>query len=121
MSRGLFGLGVLVSVVAGLVGCGENCQSTCDQVYNVCGIEKPGQTRQELLRDCRNECTDALRQSGPIGDYDPNRPRSSSESIEIVNDEQAAAWIDCVWATAPDGTPEQCEDLDPRSGFCAPI
>lgn len=109
------------SGVAALVGCGPNCQNTCDQIYNVCGIDKPGQTAAELVRDCVSECEGALRESGEIGDYDPNRRRASAASIRIENETQAAAWMDCVWFRAPDGTPDQCADLDPTSGYCAPI
>jgi hypothetical protein len=104
-----------------LVGCGPNCQSTCDQIYNACGIIKPGQTTQELVGRCNEECESALRESGELGDYNPNTRRSSAASIDIENEVQAAAWMDCVWFIAPDATPEQCADLDPSSGYCAPI
>ncbi|MEZ4322643.1 MAG: hypothetical protein R3F61_34570 [Myxococcota bacterium] len=114
----LLGLGVSVGA---LVACGPNCQNTCEQVYNVCGIQKPGQDTEELLRDCRNECDDALRKTGDIGEYDPFARRVSSQSIVLENDAQAAAWMDCVWFHVPDGTPEQCADIDPASGYCAPI
>ena len=113
-------LGLGISLI-GLVACGPNCQNTCDQVYNACSIDKPGQTKSELLRDCNNECNSALQNSGEMGEYDPFARRSSSQSITLENETQAAAWMDCVWFYAPDASPDQCADLDPSSGFCAPI
>lgn len=107
--------------LAALVGCGPNCQNTCDQVYSVCGITKTGQTTRELVQRCVTECDAAMQQAGELGDYQPEARRSSAVSIELENEVQAAAWMDCVWNHAPDGTPEQCADLDPSSGFCAPI
>ena len=105
-----------------LVGCGPTCQSTCNQIWRVCGVPDPaGRDVQELARACERECEAALRVSGEIGDYEPEERRTVAEAITLDNDTQAAAWMDCVWNHAPDGTPEQCEDLDPRSGYCAPI
>ncbi|MCB9677071.1 MAG: hypothetical protein H6737_18280 [Alphaproteobacteria bacterium] len=121
MSRSLVALAGLGGAFVVLVGCGPNCQSTCEHVYNTCGIEKPGQDQRELTRDCVYECETALKNSGELGEYNPNQRRSTSESIVLENDAQATAWMDCVWFIAPEGTPEQCEDLDPRSGYCAPI
>ena len=114
-------LGLMAGVVGVLTACGPNCQKTCDQVYNVCGIDKPGQSKEELILSCVNECNSALQSSGDLDGYQPDSRRSSSESIVLDNETQAAAWMDCVWKHAPDGTPEQCEELDPRSGYCAPI
>ncbi len=117
-----FALGVLGTSLAVLVGCGPNCQSTCDQIYNVCGIVPEGQSAAEAQRDCRQECEDAMRNTGEVGDYDPFQRRSGSgQSIVLENEAQAVLWMDCVFTQAPDGTPEQCAQLDPRSGFCAPI
>lgn len=121
MSRSLVALVALGVSLVGLVACGPNCQNTCDQVYNACSIDKPGQTKSELLGSCNDECNSALQNSGDLGEYDPFARRSSSQSITLENEAQAAAWMDCVWFYAPDATPEQCADLDPSAGFCAPI
>lgn len=119
---------VFTAVLAGLVcallaGCGPDCQSTCNRIYqpSECGIAKPGRTSNELTRSCISECNSALQSPGTLGDYDPTRRRSSSAAIILENEKQAAAWMDCVWDVAPDATPAQCADLDPASGYCAPI
>lgn len=117
-------LALLTLSIGGLVlgvACGPNCQNTCDQVYVQCGIQKAGRTTDDLLDTCVQECEQAMRESGPLGDYNPEQRRASNLSIELENDQQAVAWMDCVWNHAPDGTPEQCDDLDPSTGFCAPI
>lgn len=121
MSTRLMALAALCTAVGALVACGPSCQSTCDQIYNVCGIDPTGKSLDEALGDCNDECENALRESGEMGDYDPNRRRTSAAEIRLTNETQAAAWMDCVWRIAPDGTPEQCADLDPASGYCAPI
>ncbi len=116
---------VLMALGAGalLVGtaCGPNCQNTCEQIYVQCNIQKAGRAQDELLRTCVDQCEAAMRISGVQGDYNPEQRRTSNAPIELENDQQAAAWMDCVWNHAPDATPEQCADLDPASGFCAPI
>lgn len=104
-----------------LIGCGPTCQSTCRRVYVDCGIEKTGQSQSELIGDCQRECQAALNVAGELGEYEPDIRRTTAESIVLENDSQAAAWMDCVWDHAPDATPEQCLELDPRTGYCAPI
>jgi hypothetical protein len=105
--------------LAALVGCGPNCQNSCAQVYSQCGVTLPGRTSQELEGTCVDECTAALRESGGLEGYDPFVRRTSNQPFELETDQQAVAWMDCVWEKAPDGTPEQCEDLSPQTGFCA--
>lgn len=104
-----------------LMGCGPTCQNTCRQVFVTCAIEKTGQSQNELIGDCTRECEAAMARAGDQGDYEPDIRRTTAESIQLETDAQAAAWMDCVWDHAPDGTPEQCLDLDPRTGYCAPI
>lgn len=112
--------GVALGFMA-LIGCGPTCQNTCSLVYNDCGITKPGQDTPELLRRCNQQCTAALKEPGELGNYNPDVRRSSAATIQLENEVQAAAWMDCVWARAADATPEQCQELDPTSGYCAPI
>lgn len=113
---------VVVIVASLLAGCGPNCSKACERVYDDCQITKPGQEKGELLQDCVTECEDALLQDGDVGDYQPNRPRSSqNRSIILENESQAAAWMDCVFDVAPDATAAQCQQLDPSVGYCAPI
>lgn len=117
-------LGLLTVAAATLalsVGCGPNCQNTCAQVYAQCGIQKAGRTALELENTCVDECNAALTENGDLGDFNPLERRSSNADIMLENDQQAVAWMDCVWEKAPDATPEQCMDLDPSTGFCAPI
>ena len=106
-------LTVLAVVVAGLasVGCGENCQSSCQKIYDPseCGVQIGGVTSTELTRSCISECQDALANTGPMGDYDPFTRRDPLNPKTIDNEKQAAAWMDCVAAAT-------CEDLEPSTG-----
>lgn len=97
-----------------LVGCGPNCQSTCQRIYdpNECGIAVPGESWQESSRRCADSCEDALDRPGEVGDYNPFEHQTGGASAELENEKQAALWMDCVEAT-------QCEDID--DGVCAPI
>ena len=103
-------------------GCGPNCQSTCTHVFDrsECGIARPGIEPREQITNCVSACEYALSQPGEQGSYDPDRPNTSS-GVELENERQAAAWMDCVWATAPEGSlsgSEECRALD--EGYCAP-
>ena len=104
----------MIALFALLVGCGPNCQSTCERIYddNQCGIAVPGETARESARRCERECEDALKQAGEVGDYNPFEPQTGGASSELQNEKQAAIWMDCVEQTP-------CEDID--DGFCAPI
>lgn len=97
-----------------LSGCGPDCQSTCNRLYNEseCNIQSPGATREELLGRCNTECGNALDVPGEVGDYNPNEYTPSNENIELENDKRAAVWMDCVAATS-------CEFLN--DGYCAPV
>ena len=105
-----------------MAGCGPNCQSTCAHVFDEseCSIARPGIDSYEQIKNCVTACEYALSQPGEIGDYDPDRPNYSS-NLELENERQAAAWMDCVWATAPEGSisgSDECRALD--EGYCAP-
>lgn len=106
-------------------GCGDNCQSTCAHVYDPseCGIQKAGITAKSLIDDCVDECERALATPGDMGDYNPNVFIPAVDKPQLQTDQQAAAWMDCVWSVAPDkGPQESCAQLDPKNGgICAPI
>ena len=106
-------------------GCGENCQSTCDHIYSEseCDVRELGRTADRSIRDCVARCENALQQVGDLGDYDPYVKRPATEKVELENEKQAAAWIDCVWDFAPQQGPSAgCVDIDPATGgYCAPI
>ena len=106
---------VTASVLA--AGCGEpprTCQSTCRKVYapQECDIDTPGADWADMYDDCVDECDYALSQPGDLGGYNPDERITSGESVRLENEQQAAAWMDCVWETA-------CQRLE--EGYCAPI
>jgi len=100
---------------AALAGCGNptSCQTACQLAFreSECNIRIPGKEPSEMVRDCTRECTRALRVTGQLDGYDPNRPESvdRSRSFVLRNEKQAATWIDCVVETS-------CVDL--QRGFC---
>jgi hypothetical protein len=100
---------------AAVAGCADpvSCQTACQRAFraNECNLRVPGRDQDRLVRDCTNECDNALRETGELNGYDPN-DRSSvdrSEPFQLQNEKQAALWIDCVLETS-------CEDLN--QGFC---
>lgn len=110
---------VVFAVLAGttaLAGCvGENCQSACRKVYSPdeCNIQTPGvEDWTQMYDDCLDHCEFAMRTPGDLGGYDPNERNVTGAAVELENERQAAAWIDCV-------TEQACERLD--EGYCAPI
>lgn len=96
-----------------LVGCGPTCQSTCQKLYfeDQCGIPTPGRETDEVFRECVDECDYALARPGDLDGYDPDERQTSGETIQLVNEVQAAAWMECVDQTA-------CEDIS--DGYCEP-
>jgi hypothetical protein len=103
----------VVAVAALASGCGPNCQSTCGKLYfdDQCGIPTPGRETEEAFRDCVDECEYALARPGDLDGYDPDERQTSGETVVLVNEVQAAAWMECVDQTA-------CEDID--DGYCEP-
>lgn len=95
-------------------GCGQDCQSTCNKLFQEgeCNLQRPGQSRDDLLRACNNACDDALKTPGEIREeYTPSQYTPSDQSVRFQNDQEAALWMDCVEAQA-------CEKLD--DGYCSP-
>ncbi len=91
-------LTVLAVVVAGLasVGCGENCQSSCQKIYDPseCGVQIGGVTSTELTRSCISDCQDALANTGPMGDYDPFTRRDPLKPKSIYKETLAGACME---------------------------
>ena len=122
MQKGL--ITVMVAAVAVLQGCGETCTTTCNHVYaeSECGVIKQGSTPADLIKTCTEECENALLHAGDMGDYEPYEHHFIDDGLTLDNETQAAAWIDCVWDTAPEpGHQNTCDNLNPASGICAPI
>lgn len=124
MQKGLFT--VMVAAVAVSQGCGETCSTTCNHVYaeSECGVIKQGWKPADLIDNCTSECESALLHAGDMGDYSPFESLAISDGLKLENETQAAAWIDCVWDTAPQpGDQATCDKLDPSSAgnICAPI
>ena len=106
-----------------LIGCGKDCQSTCNKLYGTtpnCGDPFPGaergllgaKTRGEAMSDCMTACEDALAKPGKLGDYDPYTPPEDLENQpELENDRQVALWMECVAETS-------CQNI--KDGICAP-
>ena len=94
--------------------CNPTCQSVCNKIYNeqYCGIVRPGKESDELISDCISYCEEALTEPGDLGNYDPYERVSSSSSVTLDNEQQAALWMDCV-------SEQSCTRLG--QGYCAPI
>ena len=111
----VFGGAILVLQSA----CGPDCQSTCEKLYSrggECKFTSPGDPDGEKsFSVCSESCEEALATPGDAGDYNPNEKTSSSQSISLDNDQQAAMWMDCV-------AEKSCELIKSTGGrFCAPI
>ncbi len=110
-------LSVALVSLSGLLGtnCGPNCQSTCNRLYqpSECNIQSPGQSTEELLLKCLNECEDGLQVPGEIrAEYTPNEYTPSDDPIIFTNDEEVALWMECIAETS-------CELIS--TGYCAPV
>ncbi len=108
---------LVLATLASLIGCGPNCRSSCERIYgssdgqcdiNVMGAEGD-EGAAELIDECEATCDEAMRKSGTVGTYDPNS--NADEDATIVNEKQAALWMDCVESTS-------CENL--TKGYCQP-
>ncbi len=104
-----------VALLLAGAGCDKNCQNTCYRIYDPgeCGIQVSGLSEQELKDTCVFNCTQALKEAGDMGTYDPYAP-SPNENPSLDNEKQAAAWMDCVWQA-------ECSQLEVVGGICKPI
>ena len=122
---------VLIAVLSAtsfLTACGPTCQSTCQKLYSEdeCYIQRPGYQDDQsgLIDNCMNYCQEALDAPGSQGSYDPTTRQSSSVSINLANESQAAAWMDCISATSCCNIAGCSEDDDGKAvqgGMCAPV
>lgn len=100
-----------------LLGCPaliDDCSATCDRLYDeeACNIQRPGRDQQGLIDLCLDECREADRQLGDVGDYDPFERSESNVAVELENSAQVALWAQCVEETS-------CDDIS--DGLCAPV
>lgn len=102
-----------------LVGCGPECRSTCERVYDdaQCGVTIAGADEGELIDDCERICNNALQVPGPAVDPSDRRFNpgaqvisSSAEDRELANENEAGAWIDCVWTFNDAECPDKLDD-----------
>ena len=108
-------MSVVLLILGTLVGCGPNCNSTCQALYGDqpnCQIQRGGKSQTELLSDCQNYCEEALKHPGDLGDYQPYEAIGSTQSVELENEKQAAMWMECV-------SEMSCDRL--TDGYCAPV
>ena len=97
------------------LGCATNpCDEPCEKLHGngngECGIQVSSLGgRADLLEACEAACEPAWQTEGELDGYDPNS--TSSNGMELANDEQVEEWMDCVDETS-------CENLN--KGFCQP-
>lgn len=106
---------MLVVLLSALVGCGPNCQSTCQRLYGDapnCAIQRAGRDAEELIDYCMTQCETAMETPGDLGEYDPLVAQGQNESITIDNEKQAALWMDCI-------SESDCSRFS--DGYCAPV
>jgi hypothetical protein len=104
-----------IALMTVLAGCGPSCQSACRRAYapDECDLQVPGSDNwTEPYRDCVDQCEFGLAHPGDLGSYDPNQRNTTGASITLENEEQSAAWMDCV-------TEQACDRLS--DGYCAPL
>ena len=96
MSRSIIAFAVVAA--SQLTACGPDCQTTCNKLYQSyeCGIARPGMETSDLLQRCMTDCNSAMSKPGLIGDYNPLGDYSNQEVPQLKNDQQAAAWMDCI-------------------------
>jgi len=109
-------ISALLGLVAASSGCGEDtrsCQAACRRAFleSECNVQVPGVQSSKMTRDCIVECETALKQTGELGNYDPDNRNSVERSTpyKLANEKQAALWMDCVIETA-------CDSLN--DGYC---
>ena len=113
---------LVFALIGSVLGCGPSCRSSCEQLYgstqNVdgttqCDINVAGYSGQEganrIITECEAECDNAMKETGPLGNYDPNS--NADTEVELANEKQAAKWMDCVADTS-------CDNL--MKGYCQP-
>lgn len=115
---------VLYAAVVGVfgAGCKPTCVSTCNRYYaeEECDARPDGIPADEAIPSCITACEAAIDVPGPApAATDPRflGTAPSPTAGELANEQEAAAWMDCVWSFA---TLEECrEDLDRQ--FCMQV
>jgi len=114
-SSSLAAVSLLATLFASACG-GETCQSSCLRFYEEeqCDAPPAGLSRSDAIDQCIDICQDALQVPGePVGDdrrFDPARTAGNTEDHVLDNEQEAAAWIDCVWSFTDDECPERLDD-----------
>jgi hypothetical protein len=106
--------------------CGQpTCLSTCRRFYapepDGCGAAPDGLTTEDAIGQCTDICQAAIQIPGePV---DPNDRRFNPEVVAplnethaLANEQEAAAWMDCVWTFDDETCPLK---LDAQ--YCAKI
>ena len=98
---------------------GPDCRSTCERLYSS-GTDASGETQCNIRGPngdqydrCLSECNRAMETVGELGTYNPQEKPDPNEIPELKNDQQAAAWMDCI-------ADASCELLTKQS-VCAPV
>ncbi|MCB9680168.1 MAG: hypothetical protein H6733_01750 [Alphaproteobacteria bacterium] len=115
-------VGLLVTTAAVFVaGCEPTCQGTCRRFYDEdqCAGPTGGLERDAQIDACIVECSTALKTPGeaPLptdGRFNPDIPAQPIKPA-LTNEQEAAAWMDCVWSFED---LETCRDGIDR-GACA--
>jgi hypothetical protein len=117
----LLALGLLTQLGA----CNPTCQSSCRRFYadapDGCGASPEGLPAADAIESCIDICQDALQITGePV---DPNDPRFNpkfvaplNQQATLSNEQEAAAWMDCVWSFTDEECPTKLDDQ-----FCVKI
>lgn len=118
-----FGL-ILLGLSASLVGCGPDCESTCNTLYQEaeCNLQSAGYQRSELLLQCNDECEKALQNPGDVRPgYDPYEyTPTSDDQVTFTNDSEVALWMECVAETSCDLMGVNANN-EGTPGYCAPV
>lgn len=101
-------LALLFAPVA-LTACGPTCAQTCDHYIaeDACDAGPSGKPIEDAIEGCIQQCNRAMATPGPApaatdGRFNPTIPTPTNIPGEDVlkNDQEAAAWMDCVWSFA---------------------
>ncbi|HMV66255.1 MAG TPA: hypothetical protein PKA64_05355 [Myxococcota bacterium] len=109
----------LLVVASSLAACNPTCQSSCRRFYadapDGCGAGPEGKPAAEAIDSCINICQDAMQITGePV---DPEDPRFNplyvaplNQQATLSNEQEAAAWMDCVWSFSDDECTSKLDD-----------
>ncbi|MGC6494047.1 MAG: hypothetical protein ACON5B_14520 [Myxococcota bacterium] len=117
------GFALLVTASLMNTACGPTCAESCRRFYSEdqCDAAPVGKDANEAIAECTKQCQDALQVPGsPVSSNDarfnPNLRAPLNQSYELANEEEAAAWMDCVWSFSDEECPVELENQ-----ACVPI